>query len=88
MTSQRNQGDYLSLIGTLIYLTMVTRPDISFAVSKAGRAMANPTQTDMVAAKRILRYLRGTTSRGITYGPNGSSEIEGYADFAGDLDSR
>ena len=37
-----------------------------------------------------MRYLRGTTSRGITYGPNGSSEIEGYADadFAGDLNSR
>ena len=80
----------MSLIGSLIYLAMVTRPDISFAVSKAGRAMANPTQTNMVAAKQILRYLRGTTSRGITYGPNGSSEIEGYtdADFVGDLDSR
>ena len=80
----------MSLIGSLIYLATVMRPDISFAISKAGRAMVNLTQLDMVAAKRILRYLCGTTSRSITYGPNGSREIEGYAetDFVGDLDSR
>ena len=38
-----NQGEYMSLIGSLIYLTTVTRPDVSFAVSKAGRAMVNLT---------------------------------------------
>ena len=75
-----NQGEYMSLIGSLIYLTTVMRPDVSFTISKAGRAMANLTQLDMVAAKRILRYLCGTPSRGITYGPNESRKIEGYAD--------
>ena len=49
-----DQGEYLKLIGSLIYLLTVTCPDISFTVGKAGRAMADPRQSDMVAGKRIL----------------------------------
>ena len=54
-----NQVEYLSLIEAL-YLAMVTRLDINFTISKAERAMVNPTQMDIVAAKQILCYLCGT----------------------------
>ena len=49
-----DQGEYLKLIGSLIYLLTVTCPNISFAVGKAGRAIVDPRQPDMVAGKRIL----------------------------------
>ena len=49
-----DQGEYLRLIGSLIYLSTVTQPNISFTVVKAGRAMASPKQQDIIIAKRIL----------------------------------
>ena len=47
--------------------TLLTRGDCSFAVNQCARFMANPGPTHIAAAKRILRYLAGTRSPGITY---------------------
>jgi hypothetical protein len=98
MPSEKKTGDepmvdrrlYLSMIGSLIYLATVTRPDIAFATSKAGRAMADPRQPDMNAVKKIFRYLQATKEAKITYRASGNTEIIGYADadFGGDLETR
>ena len=58
---------YKSLIGSLLYASMITRPDISTAVSMLCRVMAAPKMSHLSAAKRVLRYLKGTISLGITY---------------------
>jgi hypothetical protein len=85
-----DKQEYMSLVGSLIYLSVVTRPDISFAVGRAGQAMANPTQADLVAAKRILRYLQGTKEVAITYSRTGEPQLIGYtdSDWAGDRETR
>ncbi|KAK4387925.1 Retrovirus-related Pol polyprotein from transposon RE2 [Sesamum angolense] len=58
--SQKVDGSmYRSLIGSLLYLT-ATRPDIMFATSLLSRFMQSPSQVHYGAAKRILRYLRGS----------------------------
>jgi hypothetical protein len=57
-----NRAEYMSAVGGLIYLSVVSRPDISYAVSKAGQQMANPSVGDMVRVKRIFRYLKGTAN--------------------------
>ncbi|KAK4410977.1 Retrovirus-related Pol polyprotein from transposon RE2 [Sesamum angolense] len=58
--SQKVDGSmYKSLIGSLLYLT-ATRPDIMFATSLLSRFMQSPSQVRYGAAKRILRYLRGS----------------------------
>jgi hypothetical protein len=77
---------YKQLIGSLIYLSVITRPDISFAVGKLSKYMQQPTEPDMVAAFRVLRYLAGTQDRGITYSNTGDSNFVAYADadWAGD----
>ena len=76
-------------VGSLMYLSAATRPDIAFAVSKAARAMENPTQADWNAVKRIFRYLRGTSDFGIMYKRNGNQlEVYSDADFAGDVSTR
>lgn len=57
---------YRSLIGRLIYLTHI-RPDISFSVGMLSKFMNCPTKYHLGAAKRIWRYLAGTTGFGLWY---------------------
>jgi hypothetical protein len=80
--------DYGNLIGSLLYLSVCTRPDIAQAVGVLSKYMATPTTVHWHAANDVLRYLAGTKSYGINYGD--ASEIQGYcdADYAGDLDTR
>jgi hypothetical protein len=59
--------EYQALVGSLIYLSVVTRPDIAYAVSIISQNMKCPTQQDWTAAKRVLRYIKGTNGLGITY---------------------
>ena len=58
---------YKSLIGSLLYASMISRPDISTAVSMLCRVMAAPKLIHLKAAKRVMRYLKGTIGMGITY---------------------
>lgn len=80
--------DYGNLIGSLLYLSVCTRPDIAQAVGVLSKYMATPTTVHWHAANDVLRYLAGTKSYGINYG--GNFKVQGYcdADYAGDLDTR
>jgi hypothetical protein len=51
-------------VGSLLYLATHTRPDISFTVGILGRAMDAPSAQDLVAVKRLMRYLSGTRDYG------------------------
>ena len=79
---------YSGLIGSLLYLSVGTRPDIAQAVGALSRYMAKPSEDHWVAAKGLLRYLSGTVGLGLKYGAGGG--FVGYcdADFAGDIDTR
>ena len=81
-----DKSEYQSLVGSLLYLSMRTRPDITYAVSVTARFCSNPTTQHMTAVKRILRYLRGTTHHGLLYKRSRSKELIGYsdADWGGD----
>lgn len=50
---------------SVIYITSLTRPDISFAVEKLSQYMHQPTFEHWNAAKRVLCYLAGTANAGI-----------------------
>ena len=82
-----DQKEYQSAIGSLLYLSVCTRPDNSYAVSSLARFTSNPTKEHWLALKRLLRYLKGTTNYGIRYTVD-SSNTYGYtdADWAGDID--
>ena len=58
---------YASAIGSLMYAMTCTRPDISHAVGVVSRYMSNPGKLHWEAVKWILRYLRGTTERCLTF---------------------
>jgi transposase InsO family protein len=83
---------YQSIIGSLMYAANGTRPDISFAVNQLARYSGNPDTTHQTALKRVLRYLRGTLSHGLTYTGTGNDQpsLVSYsdADYANDQDDR
>lgn len=58
---------YRGLVGKLLYLAGSTRPDIAFTISSLSRFNINPHRHHWEAAKRVLRYLRGTMNFGIIY---------------------
>nr|KUM49281.1 hypothetical protein ABT39_MTgene3830 [Picea glauca] len=70
---------YRQLIGSLMYLVN-TRPDICFAVSTLSQFMVEPRHLHWVAAKHILRYLRGTVGYGLRYISGGEVGLHGYTD--------
>ena len=84
------QSEYQSAVGSLMYLAVSTRPDITYAVNTLARFVSNPQEKHWTALKRVLRYLRGTSQHGILYKQGSSEECYGYsdADWAGDISDR
>src|SRR6185312_6218102 len=75
---------YQSGIGALMFLIVATRPDIAFTLSILSRFTAKPGRLHESAFQRLLRYLKCSTRRGITYS---SGELIGFtdADFGGSV---
>ena len=51
-------AEYMSLVGSLLYAAMITRPDIAYAVQALGRHLQASGPEHWVAAKRVLRYVK------------------------------
>jgi hypothetical protein len=88
---EKMQKEYRALIGSLMYLMTGTRPDIAYAVQSVSRYLSCPGEAHMKAAKRILRYVKGTSNHGFLYdGKLGKENIEAYvdSDYAKDVDGR
>lgn len=81
---------YRQIVGCLIYLVTCTRPDIAFAVSKLSSYLENPENCHYMAAKRVLRYIAGTRTKGILYNGSARINLKGFSDsdFAGDFETR
>ena len=81
---------YQSIIGSLLYAAIATRPDISHAVGMLSKFCSKPSEAHLTAVKRILRYLKGTVSLTLQYQRQEKLTVIGYsdADWANDLDNR
>ena len=81
---------YASVVGSLMYAQVCTRPDIAYIVGMLGRYLSNPGLDHWIAAKRVMRYLQKTKHYMLTYRKSDQLEITGYSDsdFAGCQDSR
>lgn len=85
-----NVTEYKSMIGGLRYLVH-TRPDLAYAVGIICRFMERPTSLHQNAAKRVLRYVKGTINFGLTYTQTNKNNIlTGYSDsdMAGNIEDR
>ena len=58
---------YLSAVGSLQYLAMMTRPDIAHSVAYLARFNANPGLVHWKALKHLFRYVKGTIDHKLTY---------------------
>ncbi|KAL2612002.1 hypothetical protein R1flu_023694 [Riccia fluitans] len=58
---------YESAVGNLMYLMVCTRPDITYALGKVSKYMANPWKVHWKAMKWILRYIKGTMGYGLLF---------------------
>ena len=54
----------------LLYLSSNSRPDIQFVVHQCARFTHSPRASHAAAIKRIMRYLQGTTDKGISIAPD------------------
>ena len=80
---------YASVVGSLMYAMLCTRPDICYAVGVVSRYQSNPGPAHWIAVKHILKYLRRTKDYMLVY--SGSDlNLLGYtdSDFQADKDSR
>jgi hypothetical protein len=58
---------YSSVVGSLMYAMVCTRPYISHVVGVVSKYMNNPGKEHWEEVKWILRYLRGTTTHALCF---------------------
>ena len=80
---------YASVIGSIMYSIICTRPNVSYALSVTSKYQSNPGEGHWVDVKNILKYLRRTKDIFLLYG-NGDNDlhVKGYNDasFQSDRD--
>jgi hypothetical protein len=82
--------NYRALIGSLNCLSILTRPDISYAVSKLSQFLERPGLPHFTAAMQVFRYLKGTMYRGLHFQRQDSYNLRSFinADWANCPDTR
>ncbi|KAJ3475523.1 hypothetical protein NLI96_g11784 [Meripilus lineatus] len=73
---------YREALGALMYASVATRPDITYAVSSLARFSQNPGPTHWTALKRVFAYLKGTREMWLTVGGR-DVKLMGYSDADG-----
>ena len=80
------------MIGSLMFLSLVTRPDLAYIVNFLSRYVCNFDKSHWIALQRVLEYLKNTTKMGVTYKADNNNEMcvkcFSDADFAGKGDKR
>jgi hypothetical protein len=81
---------FRSLLGSLMYLAVQKRPDISFAVSRIACYAHEPLIQDYEALVYLVGYLKNTSQIGIKYNKNVALNFYGYSDsdFAEEITTR
>jgi hypothetical protein len=89
---------YCEAIGSLLYVAICIRPEITFAVCALARFVANPKYDYWVAVTQVIEYFKGTKEKGLQYQWNPKTQgrkviiltIVGFLDssFNDDIDTR
>jgi len=87
-----NRKEYLSIVSSLIYAALGTRPDITFSDTALSRYNVQPLEMHLTAARSVLRYLKTTSELRIHYRrlPNTHISVVGFTDsnWVGNLTTR
>ena len=82
-----SQLEYARVIGSLMYLTNCTRPDLAHSINVLSRYTSNPGHSNWKGITRVLNYLRYTQSYGLHY-TRYPAVLEGYSDANWIADSK
>ena len=66
-------------MGSLVYLT-ITRLDISFVIQQVSQFLQTPRHLHLAAVRRIIRYVQGTSTRGLFFPVGNSTCLAAYSD--------
>jgi len=85
----RPNSEYMSLVGSLQFAAIMTRPDCSYIVQVLSRHLQASGEDHWTAGKRVLRYLKGTRTLGLKFSAAGAqaTELTGYAQLLGYSDA-
>ena len=72
--------NYQSIIGSLLYLMIGTRPDIAYAVTHLSQFCTNFSPEHYKVALHICQYLVGTQNYSLVYSNTGDQGLEAYLD--------
>src|SRR6266704_2579533 len=75
-----NISKYQSIIGSLLYLTLGTRPDIAYAVILMSQFMTNPSDEHINKSLYIIKYVNSTLKASMTYNGLNREGLIAYAD--------
>ena len=80
---------YALVVGSLMYVIVCTKVDITHAVGVVSKYMSHPGTEHCNLVKWILRYLRGTSSKCLYFGGS-TTDLQGYVDLdlVGDINTR
>ncbi|WZY78480.1 hypothetical protein YC2023_024864 [Brassica napus] len=81
---------YASAVGSIMYAMVGSRPDLGYAVGLISRFMSEPGREHWLAAKWVLRYLKGATRRCLTFTKHSKFSVQRFcdSDYSTDLDRR
>ena len=75
---------YHEAVGSLMYASLGTRLDITYAVQTVSHFSKNPGPAHWEAVKRIFRYLKGSKEFWLTYSGQ-QKDLKGYTDADGSM---
>jgi len=80
---------YASVVGSLMYVMVCTRPDIAHAIGVVNRFLSNPAKEHWECVKWILRYLKGTSGMCLCFRKSNLT-LQGFLDanLGGDFDTK
>lgn len=64
---------YQQMVGSLLYLSTHTRPDICYSVNHVSKYNHNPSVKHMNLVRRFIKYVKGSLGHGITINKSTSS---------------
>ncbi|XP_034946637.1 secreted RxLR effector protein 161-like [Chelonus insularis] len=78
---------YREAIGSLLYLTTISRPYICFSVNYLSRFNNKPMKSHWKIIRRVLQYVKGTTKFGICFNGDKSLSVSSDFDYGGDSET-
>ena len=71
---------YQAAIGSIIYASIASRPDLSASVGVLSQFMVKPGREHWAGVKRVLRYIRGTIDFGLRFVGSNDFDLHGFSD--------